>query len=205
MAKAAAQKKQDNVVALKRNAPAEDAVKAVNLAKLKRAGESLQAEKNEFQSVAKHVEAKGINLKAASWAIKLQKSGKLEDAVAELTARLEYAYILGVPISKAQLDLFRVEMPRTPSIDRAKEHGRYVGMMGMGMDQNPYSADSEPGQAWIAAFHGGTEERNLVLSMEPAAGSELIAGDDAGGEVFDDEDQDEDEFDAADPNKAAAE
>src|SRR5690606_30914677 len=118
------------------------------------------------QSVIKHAEAKGINLKAASWALKLKKSGKLEDAVAELTARLEYAYILGTPLSKAQLDMFRVEEPRTPSVEKAREHGRYVGIRGEGMGENPYSVDSEAGQAWIAGFHDGTKERDIIMSME---------------------------------------
>jgi hypothetical protein len=59
--------------------------------------------------------------------------------------------------------------------------------MGQGMDQNPYAVDSEQGQAWISAFHDGTRERELILSMEPA-GDELIKSD-ADDDVFD-EDED---------------
>jgi hypothetical protein len=55
------------------------------------------------------------------------------------------------------------------------------------MDQNPYAVDSEQGQAWISAFHDGTRERELILSMEPA-GDELIKSD-ADDDVFD-EDED---------------
>jgi hypothetical protein len=193
MAKAA--KQQSNVVPLK-NSPAEDAVKAVNLAKIKRANEALQEAKNNHQSVIKHAEAKGINLLAAKEALKIKKSGKTEEVVAKLTALLEYLFILGVPIEQRQLDLFRVEDPRAPIIERAKTHGRHVGIMGGGTDENPHGLETKAGQAWMEAFNGGTKERAAVMAMEPADGSDLIkgGGDDGG-------DGEEDEFDQADPNK----
>jgi len=78
--------KQTNVVELRKNTPGDDAVVAVNLAKIQRANSELQEAKNNHQSVTKHAEAKGIHLKAANWAIKLKKSGKLEDAVDEMDA-----------------------------------------------------------------------------------------------------------------------
>lgn len=192
MAKAA---KQDNVVELKRNSPAEDVVKAINLAKIKRANDALQTAKNEHQSVIKHVEAKGTHLKAAARAIKIQKSGKTEDVVAELQALFEYLMILGVPLTKQQLDLFRVEEPRTPGVDKAKQHGRYIGIMGLGMDENPYAPDSELGQEWIKAWHGGNEERGYVIKMDEA-GDELIKGD-GNDDVFDDEGGEDESVEAA--------
>lgn len=176
--------KKDNVVAL-RNGPPEDAVTALNLSKLKRADETLQTAKNDHQSVIKHVEGKGINLKAAGWAIRIQKSGKLDEAVAELKARLEYLYILGTPVTKAQADLFRLETPRTPGVDKAREQGRYHGIMGNGTSENPYALDSAQGQSWMTGFHGGTEERALVLALEDTE-NELVKGDDP-----DDSDADE--------------
>lgn len=207
MAKAAAKTKQDNVVELKRNGPAEDAVVALNLGKMKRAKTEFESANGSYRNVLKHVEGKGINLKAAQRAIAIQKSGKVDEIVAELTALFQYLKILGQPFTKQQLDMFEVEQPRTPGVEKAKEHGRFVGIMGQGMDQNPYAVDSEQGQAWIEAFHQGSEERNLIMSMEPADGSELISGDDPAddgddGNVFD---EDPDEFDAADPSKSAAE
>lgn len=197
----------DNVVPLKNEALQEDAVKAVNIAKYKRAADDLASENGRFRNVVKHVEAKGINTKALKRAIAIQKSGKTEEIVSELTALFEYLMILGTPIDKKQLDLFRVEAPRTPSVEKAKEHGRYNGIMGLGMDQNPYSIDSEQGQAWMDAWHAGGKERELVLAMEPAA-AELIKGDDEEG--FDEHDEDgeadvEDPFDAADPANLQAE
>jgi len=186
----AAKKQEDNVVELRKNAPAEDAIKALNLGKMRRAKEELDSANGTYRNVLKHVEAKGIHLGAAKKALSIIKSDKREDTVAELTALFEYLYILGYPLEKKQLDMFRVEQPRTPSVDKAKEHGRYVGIMGMGMDQNPYAVDSEQGQAWLEAFYAGGKERELVLSMEPS-GDELLKGSDDGSEdddVFDEDD-----------------
>src|SRR5690606_22003628 len=122
-------------------------------------------------------EAKGIHLGAAKDAISIKKSGKVEEKVAYLTALFEYLMILGQPIDKKQLDMFRVEGNSRDGTAKAREMGRYTGIMGAGMDQNPYALDSDLGQAWVSAFHEGTRERELILSMEPA-GDELIRGDD---------------------------
>lgn len=186
MAKAQA-KKDDNVVELRKNGPAEDAVVALNIGKYKRAAEDLASENGRFRNTVKHVEAKGINTKALKRAISIQKSGKTEEIISELSALFEYLLILGTPIDKKQLDMFRVEGNSRDGTAKAKELGRYTGIMGQGMDQNPYAVDSDQGQAWITAFHEGTKERELILSMEPA-GDELIKSD-TDDDVFD-EDED---------------
>jgi len=186
MAKAQA-KKDDNVVELRKNGPAEDAVIAVNLGKIQRAKAEFETANGNYRNTLKHVEAKGIHLGAAKDAISIKKSGKVEEKVAYLTALFEYLMILGSPIDKKQLDMFRVEGNSRDGTAKAREMGRYTGIMGQGMDQNPYAVDSEQGQAWIAAFHEGTKERELILSMEPA-GDELIKSD-ADDDVFD-EDED---------------
>jgi hypothetical protein len=181
MAKAAAKKDDDNVVPLRKNTPSEDGVIALNLGKLMRAKAEFESAGGTYRNVLKHVEAKGVNLAAAKEAIALKKSGKAEEAIAYMTAVFHYCQILGVPFTKAQLDLFKVEAPRMPAIDKAKEHGLNAGRLGLGTSENPYSIDSEQGQAWMEAFHRGTEERNLILSME--ADDEVIKGsddDDAG-------------------------
>lgn len=181
MAKAQA-KQDDNVVELRKNGPAEDAFVASNLGKLIRADEELQNAKNSHQSIVKHVETK-IDLKAARWAIKLKKSGKLEDAVEEMRKRVEYAYILGIPVNKKQLDLFRVEGVNRDALAKAEELGRYAGIMGYGEEKCPYGPDSDLARAWGNANKAGGEERKLILSMEPAA-DELIKSD-ADDDVFD--------------------
>lgn len=184
MAKAQAVK-DDNVVELRKNTPAEDAVVALNLGKIQRAKAEFETANGNYRNTLKHVEAKGIHLAAAKDAIAIKKSGKVDEKVAYLTALFEYLMILGQPIDKKQLDLFRVESNSRDGTAKAKELGRYTGIMGHGMDQNPYAVDSDLGQAWIEAFHGGTKEREMILSMEPV-GDELIKSG-ADDEVFDDD------------------
>lgn len=181
----------DNVVELRKNAPAEDAVIAVNLGKIQRAKAEFETANGNYRNTLKHVEAKGIHLGAAKDAISIRKSGKVEEKVSYLTALFEYLMILGQPIDKKQLDMFRVEGNSRDGMAKAKENGRYIGMMGLGMDQNPYAIDSDLGQAWIASFHQGTKEREQILSMEPA-GNELIKGsEDENDDVFDDDSDEE--------------
>lgn len=188
-----AKKKADNVVPLKPAAAnvAEDAVKAVNLAKIKAANEALQTAKNDHQSVIKHAEAKGIHLVAAKKALKIKKSGKVETIVSEMTATLEYLFILGVPLEKKQLELFRVEDPRAPVVERAREHGRLTGIMGGGTGECPHDLSTEAGQAWMAGFNGGTEERQRVLDLEPKSSTDDLIK--SGEEVGDPDDEDVDE------------
>lgn len=171
---ATAAKRKSNVVELSRNSFAEDAIVAHNLGKLMRAKAELDTATGNFRSVCKHIEAKGINLKAAKAALTIKKSGKVEETIEYLKDLFEYLLILGMPIEKKQLDLFRVDQHDRDIIAKARERGRYSGLMGHGTDQNPHAPDSEAGQAWLEAFHDGTEERNRVLAMESNA--ELIEG-----------------------------
>ena len=190
MAKSSAAKNESNIVELRKNGPAEDAVTAINIAKYQRGLDSLNSEQGRFRNTVKHVEAKGINTKALKRAISIRKSGKTEEIISELSALFEYLMILGTPIDKKQLDMFRVDGNSRDGTAKAREMGRYCGIMGLGHDQNPYAVDSEQGQAWIESFHAGTKERELVLSMEPS-GDELLKGGDDGAD--DDEVFDEDE------------
>lgn len=180
----------DNVVPIK-EMPAEDAVLALNVAKLMAADILLDDAKSDHKAIAKHVEAKGVNLKAHAWADKIIRSGETAEAVELFEATLKILKIRGRPVATSQLDLLTTEDDRTPSVDKAKEMGRYAGIMCLSTSANPYGADSEAGQAWLEAFHGGCAERDLILALEPKPGSELIKADDP--------------FDAADPARVAAE
>lgn len=172
---------------------AEDAVVAVNLAKIKDANEALQVAKNSHQSVIKHAEAKGIHLAAAKEALKIKKSGKVETIVAKLKATLEYLHILGVGLEKKQLEMFRVEDPLAPIEERAKQHGRLTGILGGGTSECPHDLSTKAGQAWMQGFHGGTEERKLVLDLEPKGSTDDLI---KGGDEVDDPDEEDDDEDA---------
>lgn len=209
---ASAARKAENVVPLREQGPAEDAVTALNLGKLKRAKTQFESANGAYRNVLKHVESKGINIAAAKEAIAIAKSGKVDEKIAELKALFDYLKILGSAVPKAQLDMFSTEAARTPAVDKARELGRHAGIMGEGSDQNPYDLSSAQGQAWMEAWHGGGKERSLILSMEPTS-DELISGqsDDEGDDEGDGEgdtaesDANDKEWDDADPEKQAAE
>lgn len=198
----------------KQNTPGEDAVKALNLGKMARAKERLESENGAYRAVVKHVEAKGLHIKAAKRAISISKSDDRDGIVEELQALFEYLLILGVPVKKDQLDMFRVEEPREPGIDKAAKQGRYAGLMGEGEAVNPYAQESKQGQAWLEAHRGGCEERRLILDLEPADdGKEtlvknakdpepVIKGEQAGEMDAFGPEGDDDEFDMADPARS---
>ena len=200
-------------IADRKNSPDDDAVIALNLGKMKRAKADYDSHNGTYRSVLKHVEAKGIHLKAAKRAIAINSSEDRTELVNELKALCEYLAILGAPIEKAQLDLFRSMEPRVPGIDRAAQEGRYAGIMGEGEASIPYAEESAQGQSWLKAFRGGQDERKLILAMEPESGSELKKGKkaeppepevqgaqagemDAFGPIAEDEDEVHAEFDA---------
>ncbi|MFC3208111.1 hypothetical protein [Aquamicrobium soli] len=156
--------------------PAEDAVLALNLAKMIAADTLLDGAKADHKAVKQHVEAKGVNLKAHSLASKIVSSGKVAEYIELFSDTLKYLKIRGRPVQTSQLELLVTEDDRTPVDDRAREEGRYAGIMGYPESSNPYSVDSEHGQIWLTAYRGGEDERKLILDLEPAEGSELISG-----------------------------
>lgn len=157
-------------------APADDAIIALSLAKLIAADTLLDGAKADHKAIKDHVEAKGVNLKAHKLASKIIASGEVAAYITLFSDTLKYLKIRGRPVQSSQLDLLTSEDDRTPLDDRAREEGRYAGIMGYSLDGNPYSPDSAAGQAWIAAWYGGEDERKLILAMEPKPGSELIEG-----------------------------
>lgn len=158
-------------------APADDAVLALNIAKMIAADTLLDGAKADHKEIKKHVEAKGVNLKAHSLASKIVASGKIAEYVELFGDTLRYLKIRGRPVQSSQLELLTTEDDRTPLDDRARVEGRYAGIMGYAADSNPYALDSEAGQTWLAAWYGGEKERKLILSMEPKA-TERIQGED---------------------------
>jgi hypothetical protein len=157
---------------------AEDAVLALNVAKLMAADILLDESKADHKAIQDHVVGKGVNLKAYSLARKVVKSGKVNEYVALFGDTLKMLKILGKPVETQQLDLLTTEDPRQPLDDRAATEGRYAGIMCLPIHDNPYSIDSSAGQAWQKAYGAGEEERKLILALEPDEHSDLIKGDD---------------------------
>jgi ribosome modulation factor len=171
--------------------PAEDAVLALNVAKMLAADALLDEAKADYKSIKDHVSGKGVNLAAYGLARKIVKSGKVAEHIALFADTLIILKILGRPVSSDQLVLFESESSLTPLDERAATEGRYAGIMGIGEDANPYGIDSTAGQAWLNAWYGGKDEHNLIISLEPKPGSELIKGDDGEDDAGD---TDEDPF-----------
>lgn len=162
----------------RKNAVNDNAVIALNLSKFQRAEVDLQEAKNAYQSVTKHVEGKGINLKAAKRALKIKKAGKTDDAIAELKALFTYLRIFNVPVTKDQIEMFDHEPKRQPAVEKGYELGLYAGRMGDGEGENPYDPTSPQGQAFLKGLAEGAEERRLVLQMEADEEHERFTDDD---------------------------
>ncbi len=106
-----------------------------------------------------------LNLPAAKRALKIIKSGKSEEFIAETERTVFYLKLLGKPVNEAQLDLFVCAPASAPEDEKAGDEGLSAGRLGHEENQNPYDLGSPKGQAWIKKFREGLAERNLVLSM----------------------------------------
>jgi hypothetical protein len=157
---------------------AEDAVLALNVAKLLAADILLDESKADYKAIKDHVSGKGVNLKAYALARKVVKSDKVSEYVTLFCDTLQILKILGKPANPDQFELLVAEDPYQPLDDRASEEGRYAGIMCLPIHENPYSIDSSAGQAWQKAYGAGEEERKLIMALEPDEHSDLIKGDD---------------------------
>lgn len=184
------------------NNPSQEAFDVHQLMKLQRSNDNLQIAKNDHQSVVKNVEAKGINLKAASAALKIKKSGKSEEVLEYVLKLAAYLKILGCGFTDDQIDMFAHVESRSPDEDRAYEFGLYSGRMGEGDSVNRYALGSTQSNFFLDGLRVGTEERRAVLDMEMREDvDELIESGD--GEYDGDsasELTDEDPFDSSDDN-----
>jgi hypothetical protein len=138
----------------------------------------------------------GFTKADVKWAMELDEKDAVE-IIQTMSRRLRIARMFGHGVAR-QIEMF--DSDRTPADERAYGEGLAAGKLRRD-NANPYGADSPQGQAWQRGFNDGTEFINKELASqfeEPEA--EVIKG--AEGDPFGDE---EDEFDAADPTKQAAE
>lgn len=172
------------------NVPPPEAIVTVHLAAMRRSQEEAASSNGEMRSTYSRAEAKGINLPAAKRALKIQKSGKAEEFVAEMTELLRYLKILGIGVQKSQLDLFETAPSLAPLDEKAYEDGLRAGRAGDAAD-NPHAASTEAGQRWEAGYAQGAIERRLVLEMEAAEdenGAKVIPADEVDPDQTDIED-----------------
>lgn len=148
------------------NTPDDDAVIAVNLSRIRAAQDRYGSEGGSLRSTFAKAEQQGVNLVAAKRAIKLVRSGKVDDFLAEIGAITRYLRIMRHGITDGQLHL-DLESTLAPIEEKAGLDGRAAGLGGEPESNNPHHGNTKAGMAWLAAHRQGLAEREIVLSMQP--------------------------------------
>ncbi len=154
------------------NQPGDDAVIAVNLGKIRDAKTKVDAAGNHLRTIEKNAEGKGINLKAAKRALAIVKSGEADDWLQETSAVTRYLKILRHGVTDNQMDL-EFESTLAPIEEKAALDGRAMGLDTSPdaiEEVNPHALNTRAGQAWLAAFRQGRQERDIILSMKDDVG-----------------------------------
>lgn len=158
------------VVPDQKNEPDQAAIDAVNLSRIRAAQEAYNSENGALRSVFAKAQLQNLHLPAAKRALKVIKSGKTDEMMAEFEKTIFYLKLLGKPVNTQQLEMFEGRDALAPEDERAGDEGLSAGRGGFEENQNPYDLGSQKGQAWLAKFREGRAERDLVLSMpEPQA------------------------------------
>lgn len=167
------------------NEPSQAAIDAVNLSRIRKAQELNGQAGASLRGICAAAQLQGLDLPDAKEAIKIAKGGaeaveKFLDSVVNITAYLNY---LGVPVQRAQLDLFEAAPQSAPEDEIAKAAGLVAGRLGDLENTNPHAANTPKGMAWLTGHRDGAAERAAVMAMAPPHPAE---GDD--DEADDDED-----------------
>ncbi|WP_315792320.1 MULTISPECIES: hypothetical protein [unclassified Bradyrhizobium] len=158
----------------------DDAVIAVNLGKIRDAKVKVDAAGNNFRSVTKHAEGKGVNLKAATRALAIVKSGDVDAWLKETGDITRYLKILRHGVNDNQIHM-EFESTLAPIEEKAALDGRAIGLDTAEdaiEEKNPHALNTRAGQAWLHAFRQGRSERDLILSMRDDVGGDDEAGTD---------------------------
>ena len=166
-------------LAAKANTPDDDAVIAVNLSRIRAAQDKYGSEGGSLRSTFAKAEQQGVNLAAAKRAIKIVRSGKVDEFLEETSAITRYLRIMRHGINDGQLKL-DLESTLAPIEEKAALDGRAAGLSGEPESSNPHHGNTKAGLAWLAAHRQGLAERELVLSMQPVDADD--EGDEEDGE-----------------------
>jgi len=148
------------------NGPDEEAVITVNLGKIQAAKMAHDAAGNEFRSVLKHAEGKGVHIRAAKIALKIVASGDPDAWLEETGLVSSYLRMLRHGITDTQL-MLEFEEPLAPIDEKAGLDGLASGRLGFNQEgMNPHALNTKAGQAWLAAFRQGRAEYELIMSMK---------------------------------------
>ena len=147
------------------NTPDDDAVVAVNLSRIRAAQDKFSSENGTLRSTFAKAEQQGVNLAAAKRAIKIVRSGKVEEFLEETSAITRYLRIMRHGIIDGQLNL-DLESTLAPIEEKAGLDGRAAGLSGEPESNNPHHGNTKAGLAWLTAHRQGLSERSIILSMQ---------------------------------------
>jgi ribosome modulation factor len=145
--------------------PSDEAIIAVNLSRIRTAQDRYASEGGSLRSAFAKAEQQGVNLAAAKRAIKIVKSGKVDDWLEETSAITSYLRIMRHGINDGQLNL-DLESKLAPIDEKAKLDGLAAGRGGESESNNPHHGNTKAGMAWLEGYRQGRAERELVLSMK---------------------------------------
>jgi hypothetical protein len=145
--------------------PGDDAIIAVNLSRIRSAQDRFSSENGTLRSAFAKAEQQGVNLAAAKRAIKIVRSGKVDEWLEETSAITRYLRIMRHGINDGQLKL-DLESTLAPVEEKAGLDGRSAGLAGEPESSNPHHGNTKAGMAWLTAYRQGLAERELVLSMK---------------------------------------
>lgn len=138
-------------------------------------GETMQ----EINEVYKRLKNLGFTRADVKWAMELEEKDSGE-VIATMQRRIRIAKMLGHGLAR-QIELFNAD--RAPIEERAYEEGLAAGKLRKA-NANPYGHDHVAHQEWQRGFNDGTEFVNKDLAGQF---DELIKGEEAQGDPFDDE------------------
>lgn len=150
------------------NQPSDEAVIAVNLSRIRAEQDKYGSAGGSLRSVFAKAEQQGVNLDAAKRAIKIVRSGKVDEWLKETSDITRYLRIMRHGINDGQLNL-DLESTLAPIEEKAGLDGRAAGLAGQPESDNPHHGNTKAGMAWLTAYRQGLAERNLVLSMKEDA------------------------------------
>lgn len=160
------------------NEPDQSAIDAVNLSRIRAAQNEHASQTGAMRSAFAKAEVQGLHLAAAKRALKVIKSGKQDEMIAEFERTIFYLKLLGKPVKSEQIEMFEGLTQSAPEDERGELEGLSAGRSGEFTEQqNPY--DGPKGQAWLRGFRRGDEERRIVMSMPEPQVDEESGGDDA--------------------------
>jgi hypothetical protein len=160
-----------------------EAIIALHLGKIAKAQAAFATETGALRGAFAQAASHGLNLKAAKNALKIIKSGKVDEYLEEITATILYLKVRGHGVTDSQLSL-DLGSSLAPIEEKAALEGRAAGWdEDKGESDNPHAINTKAGQAWLKSFRDGRAQlRTLeqIKPLDPANDDDAAADDEEG-------------------------